>query len=172
MTKEELRKIAPQASKANIDLYTPLLNKYMKMYSIVGVLREAAFLATIIHESCSFAYTEEIASGAAYEGRTDLGNTEAGDGKRYKGRGLIQITGRYNYSAASAALGKDFINHPELLSEPDNATHVSCWWWKTKGLNEIADTGDFKRVTRIVNGGLNGWNNRLKIYNRAKEVLG
>lgn len=171
MTRQELKKIAPYARGSNIDIYTPLLNKYMPEYKICGKLRESAFIATIIWESGSFKYTREIASGAAYEGRKDLGNTEAGDGKRYKGRGLIQITGRYNYSVASLAMGIDLLKNPELLAEPDNATWVSCWWWQSKGLNELADKGDFRRITRIVNGGYNGWADRLNFYNKAKEVL-
>ena len=171
MTIEDLRRIAPYASEKNISIYTPLLNKYMAQYGINTQARKAAFLATILHESGSLTYTEEIASGLAYEGRKDLGNIEAGDGEKYKGRGLIQLTGRCNYSAASAATGIDFLKNPELLSEPDNATRVSCWWWQSKGLNELADKGDFRRITKIVNGGYNGWTDRLNFYNRAKEVL-
>ena len=171
MTIEDLKRIAPYASAKNISIYTPLLNKYMAQYGINTQARKAAFLATILHESDSLTYTREIASGAAYEGRKDLGNIEAGDGEKYKGRGLIQLTGRYNYSVASSVTGIDFIKNPELLSEPDNATRVSCWWWQSKGLNELADKGDFRRITKIVNGGYNGWTDRLNFYNRAKEVL-
>ena len=171
MTRQELQRITPYARGGNIDIYTPLLNKFMGHYGINTQARKAAFLATILHESGSLTYTEEIASGLAYEGRQDLGNTKAGDGKRYKGRGLIQITGRYNYSVASIAMGIDLLKNPELLSEPENATWVSCWWWQSKGLNELADRGDFRRITRIVNGGYNGWTDRLNFYNKAKEVL-
>lgn len=171
MTIEDLKRIAPYASAKNISIYTPLLNKYMAQYGINTQARKAAFLATILHESGSLTYTEEIASGLAYEGRKDLGNIEAGDGEKYKGRGLIQLTGRTNYSVASSITGIDFIENPELLSEPDNATRVSCWWWQSKGLNELADKGDFRRITKIVNGGYNGWTDRLNFYNRAKEVL-
>ena len=171
MTKQELKRIAPYARGSNIDIYTPLLNKYMCQYEINTQARKAAFLATILHESGSLNYTEEIASGIAYEGRKNLGNSEAGDGKKFKGRGLIQLTGRYNYTVASLATGIDFIKNPELLSEPENATRISCWWWQAKGLNELADKGDFRRITRIVNGGYNGWTDRLNFYNRAKEVL-
>ena len=171
MTKQELKRIAPYARGSNIDVYTPLLNKYMGQYGINTQARKAAFLATILHESGSLNYTEEIASGVAYEGRKNLGNSEAGDGKKFKGRGLIQLTGRYNYTVASLATGIDFIKNPELLSEPENATKISCWWWHSKGLNELADRGDFRRITRIVNGGFRGWTDRLNFYNRAKEVL-
>jgi putative chitinase len=171
MTIEDLKRIAPYASAKNISIYTPLLNKYMAQYGINTQARKAAFLATILHESSSLTYTEEIASGLAYEGRKDLGNIEAGDGKRYKGRGLIQITGRTNYERASKALGVDLVSNPQLLEQPEWAVKSACWWWQSKGLNELADKGDFRRITKIVNGGYNGWNSRLAYYNRAKEVL-
>ena len=171
MTTEQLRNIANYATLVNINTYTPLLNRYMHNYNICGKLRESAFIATIIHESGSLRYTEEIASGKAYEWRKDPGNVQAGDGERYKGRGLLQLTGRTNYTLASNALGVDFVNHPELLEEPEFATMVSCWWWKMKGLNEVADTGDFRKVTRIVNGGFTGMADRQKFYDRAMEIL-
>ena len=171
MTTEQLRNIANYATLVNINTYTPLLNRYMHNYNICGKLRESAFIATIIHESGSFRYTKEIASGKAYEWRKDLGNVQAGDGERYKGRGLLQLTGRTNYTLASNALGIDFVNHPELLEQPEFATMVSCWWWKMKGLNEVADTGDFRKVTRIVNGGFTGMMDRQKFYDRAMEIL-
>lgn len=171
MTPEEIRSIAVHADDKKIEVYTPLLNQYMHEYKICGAKREAAFLATIIHESVHFRYTKEIASGKAYEGRKDLGNVQAGDGVKFKGRGLIQITGRTNYERASKALGVDFVSNPQLLEQPRYATQVSCWWWADKGLNEIADTGDFRKVTRIVNGGLTGWADRSKWYALAKTVL-
>ncbi len=171
MTNEQLRQIATYATLANINTYAPLLNRYMHNYNICGKLREAAFLATVIHESGHFRYTREIASGAAYEGRKDLGNIYKGDGVKFRGRGLIQLTGRSNYERASKALGVDFVSNPQLLEQPRYATQVSCWWWADRGLNEIADTGDFRKVTRIVNGGENGWNDRLKLYALAKNIL-
>ena len=172
MTPKEIRSIAVHADDKKIEVYTPLLNQYMHEYRICGKLRESAFIATIIWESGSFKYTREIASGSAYEGREDLGNIHKGDGVRFRGRGLIQLTGRSNYERASKALGVDFVSNPQLLEQPEWAVKSACWWWADKGLNEIADTGDFRRITRIVNGGYNGWNSRLNFYNRAKEVLG
>ena len=172
MTPKEIRSIAVHADDKKIEVYTPLLNQYMHEYRICGKLRESAFIATIIWESGSFKYTREIASGSAYEGRKDLGNIYPGDGVRFRGRGLIQLTGRSNYERASKALGVDFVSNPQLLEQPEWAVKSACWWWQSNGLNEIADTGDFRRITRIVNGGYNGWNSRLNFYNRAKEVLG
>ena len=171
MTIEDLKRIAPYASAKNISIYTPLLNKYMAQYGINTQARKAAFLATILHESDSLTYTREIASGAAYEGRKDLGNIEAGDGEKYKGRGLIQLTGRSNYEQISNEFGIDFVKNPHLLEEPEWAVKSACWWWADRGLNEVADRGDFRRITRIVNGGYTGWTDRLNFYNRAKEVL-
>ena len=171
MTTEQLRNIANYATLVNINTYTPLLNRYMHNYNICGKLRESAFIATIIWESGSFRYTKEIASGKAYEWRKDLGNVHAGDGVRFKGRGLIQLTGRTNYTLASRALGVDFVSRPELIEQPDFATMVSCWWWNMKGLNEVADTGDFRKVTRIINGGYNGFSDREFWYKKALEIL-
>lgn len=171
MTNEQLRQIATYATLVNINTYAPLLNRYMHNYNICGKLRESAFIATIIWESGSFKYTREIASGKAYEGRKDLGNIYKGDGVRFKGRGLIQLTGRSNYTLASNALGVDFVSRPELIEQPDFATMVSCWWWSMKGLNEVADTGDFRKVTRVVNGGYNGFSDREFWYKKALEIL-
>ena len=171
MTPKEIKSIAIHADDKKIEVYTPLLNQYMHEYKICGAERESAFLATIIHESGHFRYTREIASGAAYEGRKDLGNIYKGDGVKFRGRGLIQLTGRSNYERASKALGVDFVSNPQLLEQPRYATQVSCWWWADRGLNEIADTGDFRKVTRIVNGGENGWSDRLKLYALAKNIL-
>lgn len=171
MKTEELKQIARYANNLTVATYAPLLNQYMHEYNICGVEREAAFLATIIWESGSFKYTREIASGAAYEGRRDLGNIHPGDGRKFRGRGLIQLTGRANYERASKALGVDFLSNPELLEQPKYAVKVSCWWWAEHGVNEIADTGDFRAVTRKVNGGYNGMADRNAWYVLAKRVL-
>ena len=171
MTKDQLKQIAIYALDRNIEIYTPLLNRFMHEYNICGKLRESAFLATVIHESGSFKYTREIASGKAYEGRKDLGNIYKGDGERFRGRALIQITGRANYQEASDALKVDFVANPELLETPDFATEVSCWWWNSRDLNRLADMGKFKEITRKVNGGYNGMADREKWYNLALNVL-
>ena len=171
ITASQLAIIAIFANSTDIQTYTPLLSEYMDKYDINTKLRKSAFLATIIHESGSFKYTREIASGQAYEGRKDLGNIHKGDGVKFKGRGLIQLTGRTNYTSASKALGVDFLKNPELLEQPKYATAVSAWWWQMKGLNKLADTGDFRLVTRRVNGGFNGMADRQKWYDRANKYL-
>ena len=171
LTNDMLRAIAPGIAKDKVALYVPLLNKWMPYYSINTKLRQAAFLAQILHESACFRYTEEIASGKKYEGRKDLGNTEKGDGERYKGCGCIMITGRANYAAVSKGLGVDFVAHPELLKEPEYAVQSACWWWTTHNLNILADRREFKQITYIINGGYNGYSSRLGYYTRALSVL-
>lgn len=168
---EELKKIVPLVK--NVGLIVEHLNAAMRSYGISETpLREAAFIAQIAHESGSFRYTQEIASGEAYEGRTDLGNVERGDGVRFKGRGYIQITGRANYKACGEALGLDLIEHPELLETTANACRSAAWFWYMKGLNELADKGDFLAITKRINGGTNGWKERMAFFDRAKQVLG
>lgn len=171
MTKEQFKSIAIYATKANVETFYPLLTKFMADYNIVGKLREAAFLAQIIHESGSFKYTKEIASGKAYEGRKDLGNVNAGDGVRFKGRGLIQITGRANYQDITECFGVEFVDNPELLEQPEWAARSACWWWNDRGLNRLADAGKFIEITKRINGGTNGLKDRQEYYNRAMEVL-
>ena len=139
LTNEYLKKIYPNSTQANRDKYLPYLNKYMEEYEINNADRIAAFLAQIGHESVQLNYSEEIASGSAYEGRKNLGNIYPGDGKKYKGRGLIQITGRANYQQISDAFGIDFISHPELLATPEYAVKSACWWWYNRKLNTLAD---------------------------------
>jgi putative chitinase len=122
------------------------------------------------HESDGFRTTTEYASGAAYEGRRDLGNTRKGDGRRFRGRGYIQITGRTNYTAVSRAFGHDFLKHPEDLATPRYAALASCWWWSRHGCNELADQGDFVALTRRINGGTNGLADRQQYHRRARPV--
>jgi putative chitinase len=170
-TLETLRQIMPYAG-AKAAVFLSPLNAAMDEFGIsVNPARQAAFLAQIAHESGSLRYVREIASGAAYEGRADLGNTEPGDGVRFKGRGLIQITGRANYQACGDALGLDLIAAPVLLEQPDNACRSAGWFWQSRGLNELADAGQFERITKRINGGLNGQADRLAYFNRALEVL-
>lgn len=171
ITKTELKKIFPNAQNKNIDIFLPFINKYMEEYEINTTERISKFLSQIGHESGELTYTEELASGKAYEMRSDLGNTEMGDGVKFKGRGLIQLTGKYNYKTLSKAFEIDLLSSPELLKEPELATKSACWWWQTKRLNEFSDTKDVKFITKIVNGGTNGLQHRIEIYNRCKEIL-
>ncbi|HGW3981565.1 TPA: glycoside hydrolase family 19 protein [Acinetobacter baumannii] len=132
-------------------------NVHFKDYAILyNELRFAHFIAQLAHESGNFRYMEEIASGAAYEGRKDLGNIMAGDGVRFKGRGPIQLTGRDNYKKYGRALGIDFESHPELVAIPSIGLLVACKFWTNNGLNELADRDDVLNITRRINGGTNG----------------
>jgi predicted chitinase len=143
------------------------LGQAMVKHGITNRRRSIMFIAQVAHESGGFRYREEIASGQAYEGRRDLGNNHPGDGRRFKGRSYIQITGRSNYQAVGRALGVDFVSHPERLAEPRYAAQAAAWWWKTHGCSEIADTGNFVAVTRCINGGTNGLSDRLLYLARA-----
>ena len=154
--------------------YHYLLINQLPQYAINTPLRTAHFLAQIAHESMSFTYTEEIASGAAYEGRKDLGNTERGDGVRFKGRGLIQLTGRKNYSdyADYACLNLMTKGNERLVSlHPAYALDVSLWFWNKRKLNDFADKDDLRAITRRVNGGYNGLTDRQGYLDRAKFFL-
>lgn len=173
ITFDELKEIIPHAG-ARMSIFQLPLVEAMEEFGIVTPKRQAAFLAQIAHESGSLRYVRELASGAAYEGRADLGNTEPGDGVRFKGRGLIQITGRANYCSCSLALYGDtemLLEQPEILEGVPAACRSAAWWWQAHGLNEIADAGEFARITRRINGGLNGQTERLAFYRTALEVL-
>lgn len=173
ITLDQLKKIMPRAG-ARASVFLLPLAEAMARFEINTPIRQAAFLAQIAHESGCLRYTAEIASGAAYEFRKDLGNTIAGDGKRYKGRGLIQITGRDNYRACSAALYGDpdiLLAHPQMLESVTMACESAAWWWSSHGLNELADAGRFAVITRRINGGTNGATERGVFYAQAKQVL-
>lgn len=166
------------ATGARIDRakeFLPFLEDAMREFQIDTPARQAAFLAQIAHESGHLRWLVEIwgptAAQARYETRYDLGNVAPGDGFKYRGRGLIQLTGRGNYKRAGDALGVDLINKPELLGEASLACRSAAWFWKTHGCNELADEGAFERITKRINGGLNGYAERLGLWERAKEVL-
>jgi putative chitinase len=135
-------------------------------------LRQQHFMAQCAHESDHFQTTQEYASGKAYEGRKDLGNTQSGDGVRFKGRGLIQLTGRSNYTRAAQALGDPAIlEKPETVERFPLAATVSGWFWKTHGLNELADKDDPRAVCKVVNGGYNGLDSRLAALKDCKAAF-
>lgn len=156
--------------------YLEPLNAAMREFDISNPLREAAFLATVAVESGELRYARELASGADYDVGAKakaLGNTpeDDGDGEKYKGRGLIQITGTHNYRACGVALGLDLVAAPELLEQPGLACRSAAWFWSSRHLNALADAGNFLLITKRVNGGTNGWADRVKYYERAKNVF-
>ena len=167
-----------KATGARIDRATewlPVIESAMLEFGINTQQRQAMFLSQIGHESGGMRYTVEIwgntAAQISYEGRKNLGNTQVGDGFKYRGRGLIQTTGRYNYEATAKALGIDCVNNPDLLAEPENAARSAAWWWQSHNLNKYADADDCRGCTKVINGGYNGLEQRLALYEAAKSVL-
>jgi len=175
MTPDELAE-ATGCSRAVADAWAAPLSDAMHEFEINTPERQAAFVAQLAHESGLFHWVREIWGPTPvqlrYEGRADLGNTQPGDGFRYRGRGLIQVTGRANYMRAAAALGIDCVNHPELLEQPVNACRSAGDFWRSRGLNELADVGMFEKITHRINGGMNGYPQRVVIWDRAKRALG
>ncbi len=171
----QLRAIMPNLSEAKAKEYLPYLNQAMVQGGITTPKRQAAFLAQLAHESGQLRYFEEIASGAAYEGRKDLGNIYPGDGVRYKGRGPIQLTGRHNYRVAGNALGVDFENNPTLAATKEWGFKVAVWYWNSRNLSPKADQNtqaSFDAITKAINGGYNGKAARDSYWVKAKQVLG
>lgn len=171
LTENQLREMFPHAG-SRLAPHLPYINPAMAEGQIDSAKRISAFLAQLAHESGEYRYMEEIADGSAYEGRTDLGNVYPGDGKRFKGHGPIQITGRANHAACGAALGLDLVNHPELITFPEHGTRSAVWFWTSRGLNTLADANWFPEITRRINGGYNGWDDRVAHWLRNREVLG
>ena len=171
ITSQQLSKIYTSAPLARVEVFLGPLNLAMEEAEINTPQRTRMFLAQIGHESGQLRYTEELASGAAYEGRIDLGNSQVGDGPRYKGRGLIQLTGKNNYALAGLALDLDLLEHPELLKEPLPACRSAGWFWKQNNLNSLCDLNLFEKLTRRINGGLNGYADRYKLYQLAFTVI-
>lgn len=161
--------------KANV--YAPIFTQFSDQFGINTPMRMSHFLAQVLHESGCFKYVKELASGAAYDtGRKAiaLGNTpEAdGDGQKYKGRGLIQITGTTNYRNCGNDLKQDFLQHPELLEQPEWAFKSAGWFWQKQGLNELADRDQLLVITKKINGGTNGYSQRLAFLGKAKRAFG
>lgn len=174
----QLRQVMPFAGDRALVFAGPL-GAAMEAHGIDTPARQAAFLAQVAHESGHLRYVRELADGSAYDtGRlaARLGNTpeDDDDGERYKGRGLLQITGRANYRACSVALFDDadlLLDHPELLELPAHAAMSAAWFWSSRGLNVLADRGEIETITRRINGGTNGLKDRLACYDRALRVL-
>jgi putative chitinase len=172
ITIDQLRAIMPTLAADRAAEYLPMLNAAMAEAQINTPQRQAAFLAQIAHESQELTKFEEGASGAQYEGNRNLGNTRPGDGRRFKGRGPIQLTGRDNYTRAGRALGLDLVGNPGQAAEPSVGFRTAGWFWNDKKLNPLADRGDFRTITRRVNGGLTHLAEREAYYAAAKRALG
>jgi putative chitinase len=180
---EQLRAIMPHVPAPKRPAYFPFLQAAMMEFEIDRAAREAAFIAQLAHESGELRFMEEIWGPTAAQRRyeppstlaTKLGNTETGDGKRFKGRGPIQITGRANYKRFGDLLGLDLIADPPRAAVPDVAFRIAGLFWSKKGLNALADLAtaeSFREITRRINGGFNGLADRQRFYEVARTVLG
>ncbi len=170
--------VSPHFSGAKADAQARIVGEISAIFSstlddydINTKLRIAHFMGQVTHECAGFRTTEEFASGSAYEGREDLGNIHAGDGKRYKGRGLIQLTGRANYRKIGKKLNLPLEDSPNLASEPVTSLKIACEYWKDRKINLAADHDNLIQATRLVNGGLNGIEDRRKYLQKAKTAL-
>ena len=198
ITLQQLLQILPNASQV-AGVFVPVLNTAMNRYQIVGAKRIAAFVAQLGHESGHLKrlvenlnysadalrktwpsrFGTELAkfvernpqpiANIAYGNR--MGNTAPGDGWKYRGRGLIQITGKNNYRACGEALGLDLIAQPDLLEKPLHACMSAAWFWATNELNTLADARKFDAITQRMNGGQTGAADRQVLYAWALKVL-
>jgi predicted chitinase len=179
LTESQLQQIVPRLQPPKLALYLPHLNRAMQRHGVDTMLRTAAFVAQLAHESSEFRFMEEIwgpiPAQLRYEPPSSLaarlGNTEPGDGQRFKGRGPIQITGRFNYRKYGELLDIDLVAAPERAAAPELAFETAGMFWRSNGLNELADAQDFVAMTRRINGGVNGLEDRQRYYARAKVVL-
>lgn len=178
VTREQILAIMPNA-KDKVDDFLPYINGYAEVFHIDTPKRMANFLAQIAHESGELRYTKELGNKTYFHKydvgklKNMLGNLKAGDGYKYRGRGLIQITGRANYQAFqnSRYCTDDIMEDPQLLELPLGATKSAMWWWWKHGLNELADSDCFVAITKTINGGTNGLESRRKFLTRANKVF-
>lgn len=174
LTADQIHQIDPYTPISRAQTYIDGINQAMVQFGITEWSDVCMFIAQILEESGGLNYTTELASGQAYEGRRDLGNTQPGDGVKYKGRGLIQCTGRALYQLLSQALGVDFINHPELLATSPYCCLSAGWYWKYRNISSLTGPNNesaFEAVTRRINGGLNGLEMRQQFWRKAQQVI-
>ena len=171
LTAKQLRTVMPNLQAERVPLFLGALNRAMAKFRIDNPSRRAAFLAQLAHESGELRHMEELADGRVYEGRADLGNTQPGDGTRFKGRGPIQLTGRSNYRLAGTALDLDLENKPDRAADPEVGCQIAGWFWVTHGLNDLADAGKFAEITKRINGGTNGQASREEYWKKAKDAM-
>lgn len=161
------------ASQARADALGLAANVHFRDNGILDhPLIFAHYMGQAVHETGSFTYLEEIASGKAYEGRIDLGNTVAGYGVRYKGRGIFQLTGYANYVLYSKKLGIDLVSDPTRAAQPDISVIIACRFWVDKGLTTLALADNYEGITRKINGGMVGYDDRVIQVNKVKKMLG
>lgn len=175
VSRDELLQCMPQLTPELADAYLPHLQDAFRTYKVNTRLREAAALAQLGHESLDLLHWREIwgptPAQRGYEARADLGNTKAGDGYLFRGRGPIQLTGRANYRKYGQRLGLDLEGNPDQVATPEVGFQTSLLYWHLNGCNELADRGDTRALTRRINGGLNGFEDRERRYCHALAVL-
>ncbi len=172
LTYQEFVQLFPLANKPKATYEG--LSKAMEAYMINTPLREAMFLGQVAHESGGFKWIRELGGIAyfkRYEGRKDLGNTQAGDGYKYRGRGYIQLTGRFNYTKYGNQLHIDLVNNPELAVQPEIAATIAAEYWTINGLNSLADQNMIKTITKRINGGYNGLQDRINNTNKILAMI-
>ena len=180
ITMAELAAIMPLSGEARRSIYLKPLNQAMAEISINTPQRQAHFLGQVSHESGQLRFVEELWGPTSVQLRYEppsslaarLGNTQPGDGKRYRGRGMFQLVGRAAYKKYGDALGLDLVNEPELAARPDIAVRTAAMDWKLRGMNELADADDLTGITRRISGGVNGIADRARAVDTAKRVLG
>ena len=187
ITEIQLKKIYPSIKKDKLELYVKAFNNVFPSYGINTPRRIAAFLGQVGVESGELRYDKELASkynkkdpnnrfesvGTLYEGRKNLGNTQVGDGPKFIGRGILQLTGRANYENMSKVLGIDLVNNPELACDPEVSTKIACEYFKKRGLLELADEWNLDEITRRVNGTAKLHHDiRVKYSETALKTLG
>lgn len=171
MTPAEIHLCMPYASAGNCAKFAQAITDAMAEFGIDTPLRQAFFLAQIAHESASLSTTSEYASGGAYEGRVDLGNTSPGDGVKYKGHGLIQTTGKTNHFRVADYFGVPHEGIVVWLQTPEGSARSAGLFWRDHGLNQSADANDIRANTRVINGGYNGLNERDRRLAEAKAGI-
>ena len=177
ITRAQLINVVGYADK--VDSLLHYINLYLDTFHINTPQRVAHFMAQCCHETGGLKFLKECGNSVYFKkydkGKLAkmLGNTKPGDGERYKGRGLIHITGRANYQAYqdSGYCKGDIMSSPWLLEQPIGAAKSGMWWWMKHGLNELADKGDLVAVTKKVNGGTNGLEDRKRWFEKWKKAL-
>lgn len=170
---DKIVKHLPRGAKP--ELYEAISRQdVLKQYGLDTVEKQAHFWAQMAHETGGFRWPEELGGREyfrRYDGRKDLGNTQPGDGYRFKGRGFIHLTGRHNYKKFGDRIGEDLVNNPEKAAEPEIALKIALEYWKDRGLNDLAEKGDIVGITRRINGGLNGLQDRRRYYDVFRDIF-
>lgn len=187
LTESQLKSIFPACKADKLKVYTAAFNEVLPQFDMDTPKRIACFLGQVGHESCQLKFDKELASpwnkenpkdpkepvGTKYEGRKNLGNTQPGDGPKFIGRGILQLTGRANYTDYSKKLGVDLVGNPDLACDPVIATKIACQYFKDRGLIELSDKLDVDTITLKVNGKAKlGLDERKHFTQKALEVLG